>query len=137
MKKNKGFTLIELMIVVAVIGIIAAIAYPSYRDSVKKTQRSDAKSALTRAAAMQERFYTLNNTYTGDITKIGGSTSPEGLYTIAVDITACTNHCYKSTATPVAGGGQADDTLCSTMSIDHTGRKSATDGANDTTAKCW
>lgn len=65
MLRSKGFTLIELMIVVAIIGILAAIAYPSYQDHVRKTRRSDAQGALMGLANAMERHYTANNTYAG------------------------------------------------------------------------
>lgn len=70
LKKTLGFTLIELMIVVAVIAILASIAYPSYRDSVRKARRVDAKSALTDIAQMQETFFARNGTYTDDMTNL-------------------------------------------------------------------
>src|SRR5690554_7773304 len=62
---EKGFTLLELMIVVAVVGILAAIAYPSYMDSVRKSNRADAKAALNDAAQQMQRCYTLNSSYSG------------------------------------------------------------------------
>ncbi len=64
-KKQSGFTLIELMIVVAIIGIIAAIAYPSYTDYVDRARRSDAQGALMGLAAAMERHYATNNSYQG------------------------------------------------------------------------
>ncbi|KXS54006.1 MAG: type IV pilus assembly protein PilE [Marinobacter sp. T13-3] len=64
-RANAGFTLIELMIVVAIIGIIAAIAYPSYQGYVESTRRGDAKGALMQFASAMERYYTQNNTYIG------------------------------------------------------------------------
>ncbi|MBW0149435.1 type IV pilin protein [Marinobacter arenosus] len=64
-KKTKGFTLIELMIVVAIIGIIAAIAYPSYLEQVKSTRRGDAQGALMSFASAMERYYTQNGDYLG------------------------------------------------------------------------
>lgn len=63
--RDRGFTLIELMIVVAIIGILAAIAYPSYQNSVDKSRRTDGKSALSGLASAMERFYTTNSTYEG------------------------------------------------------------------------
>ncbi|WP_320158968.1 type IV pilin protein [Marinobacter litoralis] len=65
LKGSQGFTLIELMIVVAIIGIIAAIAYPSYQEYVERTRRGDAKAVLMQFASAMERFYTQNNTYIG------------------------------------------------------------------------
>ncbi len=64
-KTVRGFTLIELMIVVAVIGILAAIAYPSYQDSVRKGRRGEAKSDLVEIAQQMERCFTVNNSYIG------------------------------------------------------------------------
>ncbi|MDJ0758577.1 MAG: type IV pilin protein [Woeseiaceae bacterium] len=65
MSKSKGFTLIELMIVVAIIGIIAAVAYPSYQEQVNKSRRGDCTGALVGLANAMERFYTVNSTYRG------------------------------------------------------------------------
>jgi len=65
LKRQRGFTLIELMVTVAVIAILAAIAFPSYQDSLRKSRRTDGKNALTQAVANMERYYTENNTYLG------------------------------------------------------------------------
>lgn len=136
--RSRGFTLIELMIAVAIIGIIAAFALPSYMDSVRKTQRSDAKIALSEAAARQEQFFAENNSYAanGDldalVTNSDGKSSPEGHYELAVDNSACSGPpymCFSITATAV--GTQAADTDCATFTIDHIGRKTAT------SANCW
>lgn len=65
--KIAGFTLVELMIVIVIVSIMAAIAYPSYQDSVRKSRRSEAKIALMEIANLQERFFAENNTYTDDL----------------------------------------------------------------------
>jgi len=111
-KKSTGFTLIELMIVVAIIGIIAAIAYPSYQDQVRKSKRTDGHSKIMDAMARQERYFSENNTYTDDMTDLGYAADPvdsdDGHYKI--DGAACgagIAQCVKLTAT--AQGGQATD----------------------------
>ena len=63
MLNTKGFTLVELMIAVAIVGILASIAYPSYQDSVRKSRRADAKGALLGFANAMERHFTENNSY--------------------------------------------------------------------------
>ncbi|WP_456375518.1 type IV pilin protein [Thiolapillus sp.] len=71
MKKTPGFTLVELMIVVAVVGVLAAIAYPGYIDHVRKARRADAKAALTEVAQKLEALYARNASYSADLTDIG------------------------------------------------------------------
>ena len=73
---SHGFTLIELMITVVIIGILAAIAYPSYQNYTKQTRRSDAQIALTQAANQQERFFTECNSYAPSITAARPATCP-------------------------------------------------------------
>ena len=145
LNQSYGFTLIEIMITVAIVGILASIAYGSYSSSVEKSRRTDAKDALSQAAVKQERFYLRNNVYTNTITNIGGASSQEGYYTIAVDNTqtlagACDNagECYRLTATANNPGAQAGDTDCRTLRIDSVGRRNSLSAGNvDTTATCW
>jgi type IV pilus assembly protein PilE len=137
-----GFTLIEVMIVVVIISILAMIAYPSYKDSVNKTRRSDAKTALMNAAALEERHFSENNTYTDDETKVGGTTSPEGYYAIAATIPTTAGcgsdpyYCYLLTAT-ATGAQLSSDTNCKTLSIDHTGATASTDSSDAASTGCW
>lgn len=146
MKKQKGFTLIEVMIVVVIVAILAAVAIPSYQDSVRKTRRADAKEALTRIAALQERFFFTNNRY-GTAADLGiDSTSQEGYYIVAianpVASAACgpvdATRCYTLTATAAPTGAQAKDTECHQFSINHVGQKTATkSGGGDNSDYCW
>lgn len=147
-KKESGFTLIEIMIVVAVVGILAAMAYPSYQESLTKSRRSDARAALSAAVMEQEKWYFQFNGYTDDVDDIGGVggilLSPEGFYQIAINNNSgagtCVGggavrfNCFTLTATPVVGGIQADDAVCTSFSITHTGVTSAL-GSNPTL--CW
>ncbi|MDF1643620.1 MAG: type IV pilin protein [Pseudomonadales bacterium] len=127
-----GFSLIELMVVVAIVGILASIAYPAYQDSIQKSRRSDAKIALVQAAASEERWFSSNNAYTSNATNIGGVLSPEGYYNVAVVAGTLT---YSITAT--AGTEQAADTNCNTFTITQTGAKTSKDDGAVVSTGCW
>jgi type IV pilus assembly protein PilE len=148
---TNGFTLVELMITVVVLGILAAIAYPSYTRFITETRRSDATIGLSRLAALQERFLTNCGRYAAsfgtaqacgtaaapeDATMIASSTTPDGYYTIAI-ATNATGSSYTLTATPV-GTQLANDGgtggKCVTIILSSTGQKSAT---GTESANCW
>lgn len=129
-QQSRGFTLIELMIVVAIVGILAAIAYPAYTSQVMKSQRSDAKSALLTAAQTLERCYTEYNAYNNANCPALAATSPEGYYSIAA--TSLTASGYTLKATPISGA-VVSDSECATFSLDNKGAKSSTPSGN----QCW
>jgi type IV pilus assembly protein PilE len=138
MKRNKaaGFTLIELMIVVAIVAILAAVAYPAYGDFVMRGRRADAREMLQRIAAAQERFYTNRNRYSDDLTTaaglgLGTTLSEGGYYDIAVAV-AADGQTFTLTATPQ--GPQATDD-CANLVINNVGSRSYS-GAS-TNGSCW
>ncbi|WP_086931188.1 type IV pilin protein [Agarilytica rhodophyticola] len=147
---QQGFNLVELLIVIAIISIIAAIGYPSYQDSLEKSRRTDGREALLRAAALQERWYLQRNQYTNNMLDIGGADSEERYYTLATafnfnganDCSAADERrCFTLTAT--AQGVQANDEECIRLTIDNLGRKrsfragAGTAGETTNTGRCW
>ncbi len=137
---QKGVTLIELMIVIAVVSILGTIALTSYRNNVTRANRVDATAALMRLAAQQEKLYIVNNTYatTAVLAALGLTNTDRGYYTLTVGpdaVTGLLTTGFVATATPVAGGPQANDTLCTTLTLDNTGTRGSTGTAaiND----CW
>ncbi|HET7570477.1 MAG TPA: type IV pilin protein [Gammaproteobacteria bacterium] len=133
---KKGFTLVELMIVVAIIAIIAAIAYPSYRKSVIKSDRSDAKVALQRAAQALERCYAEGHNYKSTPTATPPGTcptfpqpSPNQYYTISLPTVTTTS--YTIEAVPTADSPQQDDDDCTWFKLDNTGLQTAS------SSDCW
>lgn len=133
MKINGGFTLLELMIVVAIIGLLAAFAYPSYMDSVTKSRRADAKATLLNLAQQIERFYSENHTYTGAAAAVGGSpqASPEGWYQLTINITGG-GTAYTLTAAP-QGQQASHDTQCKSYTYNNLGQE----GVTGTPAPSW
>jgi type IV pilus assembly protein PilE len=129
--KQKGFTLIELMIALMVVGILAAIAYPSYQDSVRKGRRGDGMAALLEAAQKLEVYRALNAEYTTNPVDANiVTTSPEGYYdnlNIAVGNCLDITNCYTLTIQPTTLGGQNLDDI-SAFSLDSSGAKQRNEG---------
>lgn len=123
-----GFSLIELMVVVAIIGILASIALPSYNEHTRKTRRAAGAACAAAVAQQAERYYTTNMKYTG-FTADTSICEPKALeyYTVAPSGTPGAKT-YTISATPK---GVMDGDSCGTLSIDQTGRRSPT------TASCW
>ena len=134
--QQQGFTLIELMITVAIIAILAAVAYPSYSEYVKRGNRSEGQALLNDTAALQERYYAQNFVYvtaTADIaTKLKGKTSsPTGKYNLTLGAGAATDGGYLLTATQ-----QFSDTACGNLTLNALGVRGRT-GSGKTIAECW
>jgi type IV pilus assembly protein PilE len=121
-KKSCGFTLIELLITVAIIGILASVAYPSYTEFVKRSNRSEAQRELLRYANLQEQVYVDSRSYAADMTGLGASTTTieteSGNYDISVQAgsTATT-----FTLQAVAKSTQTSDTGCTSLTVDQIG----------------
>ena len=131
MRRARGFTLIELMIVVAIVAILTAIAYPAYTKYILRSRRSDAYAALNQDQAIMERCYAQYFSYSptgGNSCPTIATQSPEGYYSMTVAPSTST---YTLTATAI--GPQAQDTGCATLSLDQTGNKTSTGGS----ANCW
>ncbi|PIE00617.1 MAG: pilus assembly protein PilE [Thiothrix nivea] len=152
-QKQYGFTLIEIMIVVAIVAIIAAFAYPSYVEQVRKSKRSDAQIGLQQIAQRQEAYFSRTFSYASTLSQLNYTAdtidSPEGQYvqTIAtVTPATCngtrTNACtaFVVRAQPKTGTSQAHDKTCATFTLNNLGRKQAFNNAAtpvDTTKDCW
>ena len=146
-----GFTLIELMVVVAIATILFAIAIPSYTTYIRQSRRSEAKTAVLELAGREERFLSTNPSAYTDVPANLGYTGAwpivvgSGYYQLTVCSPACgpsaiaTAPSYTVTATPVAGQSQVNDTQCTSFSVDSAGQQYAngSGGAAVATPYCW
>jgi len=141
---SAGFTLIELVIVCAVIGVLALIAYPSFQDSVRKSRRADAVAGLTRLQQLQERVRAQEPSYADSVASMPGTPglSPERHYVLSVNAASASG--YRMTATASATSPQYADTKCRGLRVEMAGGTitySSLDAAGvvDTTNanRCW
>ena len=164
MNNKKGFSLLELMIAVAILGILTSIAYPSYLKQVQESKRTPAKVELMRIAQLQESFYVQNLSYAKTLNNTSASgglgfaaatiTTEGGNYTVSLvsrkaDGSACTGTSttpcviYALQAVPVSGKPQSHDSLCTGFWLTNTGAKAAkstvhtTYGTASVRDDCW
>ena len=134
MEKQRGFSLIELMIAVAVVGLIASIAYPSYLDYVRKANRAEAQGSILELAQWMEREFTVNGTYRpgGADPTLPFTSSPQDGGTTTYVFTLSNMSASTFTITGTAQGDQANDE-CGDISVTQTGSRSSTGSGTD----CW
>jgi type IV pilus assembly protein PilE len=134
-RRNAGLTLIELVIVVAIVALLATVAAPGYRSHLLRSHRVEAKAALLGLAVAQERFYLQHNRYAADAELSAAppaglglpTTTERGLYALAIDAADAAGF----TASATAIGRQADDAQCAVLTLNQTDEKGAT------SAGCW
>ncbi len=134
---NKGFTLIELMMTMAIIGILVSIAYPNYLDFITRARRHDGQTALLELANQMEQYYTMNNTYqtatiaSGNPSDIRSSnTSPEGWYTLTITEQTANNYTLQARA---INAQAKNDPSCSYLTFNSLGIK----GSAKEREPCW
>lgn len=119
--KQNGFTLIELMVVIAIVGILSAVAYPSYVSHLRKGHRADAQAYLMDLAQRQNQYFTDSRTYAADVTTLGSPTpsSLTNYYTVSIAVSGTT-----FTITAEAIGSQLSD---GNLTLNNTGTKTPSD----------
>lgn len=137
MKKQRGFTLVELMVTIVIIAILAMIAYPLYTRYVEKSRRSSAVTALERVASAEEKYYATRNVYASSLTFLGYDTATVAVPSnaqswYAMSVTSASDNSYTVTAMPQ--NEQAND-ACGTYKLTSTGIRSVT--GSKSVADCW
>jgi len=133
-RKETGFTLIELMIVVAVVAILAAVAYPSYQTQVRKGRMGQAQADMLELAQFMERCFASNNTYVGCNPPFAASPRTGTAY-YGIRLETPNRTSFTLTATPGSAGGQ-DEQICGTLTLNQSGAKTFS-GTGVTAAQCW
>ena len=137
---KRGITLFELLVVLALVGVIAAFALPTYRQHLRRIHRAEAMAALLQLQSAEESHYLRHNVYTAlviDAPPAGlglSATSAANKYALSVAL-AADGQSFIATATPIPGGGQDADYECLAFSIDARGRRAAS--GTGSAQRCW
>jgi type IV pilus assembly protein PilE len=133
MKNSRGFTLIELMVVLVILGVLSSLAFGFFRDNVISANRTEGRSALQTAAGTLEKCRSLYGSYNHANCNYADFTTDTNLYQVTGgdDISASS---FTLTATPVAGEAQANDADCTTLTLTNTGVKG---GSGADASECW
>jgi type IV pilus assembly protein PilE len=144
-RRQAGFTLVEAMITVVILGILAAMVYPSYRDYVVRTQRDLAKSAMLQVLDRQEQFFIDNKIYANTVTALGFAANPFAIDNTGKTVTStASNRVYTISLADATATGftiqavpqlrqATEDSKCGTLSVTNAGVKSA----SGTGSRCW
>jgi len=137
-RKQRGFTLVELMIVVAIVGILAMVAFPAYQGQVKKGNRAEGKSAVLKTAQALERYFTVNNTYVTNFTTLGMPTfSGDDTGGSKYDLQIAAGGAGITTSFTVKAVPRFVDTECGTLTYTQAGQKGMELATESTVSKCW
>ena len=141
-----GFTLVELLVVITIGAILLSIAVPTYQAQVRKSRRTEAKTALLDLASREERYMSTNNAYSNTAANLGYSALPtavgSGYYRLSIPApvasTATAPASFTATATVVSGRGQEKDTSCYSFAVDSKGRQTSLNSVGaDSSGICW
>jgi type IV pilus assembly protein PilE len=132
--RAKGFTLIEMLVVVAIVAILAAIAYPAYQNYIRRARRADGKELAMRIAAAEERYFTNRNRYSTNLADDihVNSTSEKGYYSAVVTL----DHDEQTYLITLSPQDAQQDDECGDLRINNTGFKDQS-GSADANGKCW
>lgn len=145
LRRTAGFTLVEVMVTLAVLAILAALAWPSYNAAVQKGRRADAMAALAQLMQAQERWRSEHASYQATLASLPGTgaTSPEGHYTLSLVDDSVSATGYAARATAKSSSPQTRDTACRVMQVTVDGpritysSRTASDSANGSPDPCW
>ncbi len=147
--ESAGFTLVELLIVIVIIAILVAVAVPIYTQQVQQSRRTEATNAVLELASREEKYFSINNSYSTEPDQLGYSTAAASFpqstgtyYQITVTSpdpaqATVTGPTYIITATPAAGSPQLNDSQCQSFSVIQTGVQTAFNSAGTANSACW